>query len=161
MGSSSSLFLHRKEVIHPHVPVGIPCYDLTPIISPTFDVRLLCRLPIRLRVLPTLMVWRAVCTRPGNVFTATLLIRDYSRFQLHEVELQTSIRTENGFLRFAPPRRFASLCTVHCSTCVAQVIKGMMIWRHPHLPPIYIGSLLRVPILLLATKDKGCARCWT
>ena len=25
----------------------------------------------RLRVLPTPMVWRAVCTRPGNVFTAT------------------------------------------------------------------------------------------
>ena len=29
--------LHRKEVIHPHVPVGIPCYDLTPVIGPTFD----------------------------------------------------------------------------------------------------------------------------
>ena len=29
--------LHRKEVIHPHVLVGIPCYDLTPITSPTFD----------------------------------------------------------------------------------------------------------------------------
>ena len=27
----------RKEVIHPHLPVGIPCYDFTPIISPTFD----------------------------------------------------------------------------------------------------------------------------
>ena len=34
-------FLHRKEVIHPHVPVGIPCYDLTPIISPTLGIRLL------------------------------------------------------------------------------------------------------------------------
>ena len=31
------IFLLRKEVIHPHVPVGIPCYDLTPIIDPTFD----------------------------------------------------------------------------------------------------------------------------
>ena len=30
-------FLLRKEVIHPHVPVGIPCYDLTPVIDPTFD----------------------------------------------------------------------------------------------------------------------------
>ena len=30
-------FLLRKEVIHPHVPVGIPCYDFTPIISPTLD----------------------------------------------------------------------------------------------------------------------------
>ena len=28
-------------MIHPHVPVGIPCYDLTPIISPTFDAQLL------------------------------------------------------------------------------------------------------------------------
>ena len=34
-------FLLRKEVIHPHVLVGIPCYDLTPIISPTFDGSLL------------------------------------------------------------------------------------------------------------------------
>ena len=29
--------LLRKEVIHPHVLVGIPCYDLTPIICPTLD----------------------------------------------------------------------------------------------------------------------------
>ena len=26
---------------------------------------------------------------------------------------------------FAPPRRFASLCDRHCSTCVAQIIRGM------------------------------------
>lgn len=24
-------------MIHPHVPVGIPCYDLTPVIGPAFD----------------------------------------------------------------------------------------------------------------------------
>ena len=30
-------FLLRKEVIHPHVPVGIPCYDLTPITDPALD----------------------------------------------------------------------------------------------------------------------------
>ena len=33
----AQLSLPRKEVIHPHVPVGIPCYDFTPIIAPTFD----------------------------------------------------------------------------------------------------------------------------
>ena len=38
-----------------------------------------------------------------------------------------TIRTENGFMRLAPPRGLATLCTVHCSTCVAQVIRGMMI----------------------------------
>ena len=29
--------LHRKEVIQPHLPIRLPCYDLTPIIGPTFD----------------------------------------------------------------------------------------------------------------------------
>ena len=28
-------------MIHPHVLVGMPCYDLTPIISPTLDAALL------------------------------------------------------------------------------------------------------------------------
>ncbi len=31
------LLLLRKEVIHPHLPVRIPCYDFTPITNPTFD----------------------------------------------------------------------------------------------------------------------------
>ena len=33
--------LHRKEVIQPHLPIRLPCYDLTPIIGPTFDSCLL------------------------------------------------------------------------------------------------------------------------
>jgi len=64
-------------VIQPHLPVRLPCYDFTPITDPTFDGCLPCGLAHRLRVLPTFVVWRAVCTRPGNVFTAALLIRDY------------------------------------------------------------------------------------
>ena len=28
-------YLPRKEVIHPHLPVRIPCYDFTPIADPT------------------------------------------------------------------------------------------------------------------------------
>ena len=31
------LVLLRKEVIQPHLPVRLPCYDLVPIASPTFD----------------------------------------------------------------------------------------------------------------------------
>ena len=27
--------LQRKEVIQPHLPIRLPCYDLTPIIGPT------------------------------------------------------------------------------------------------------------------------------
>ena len=29
--------LLRKEVIQPHLPIRLPCYDFTPIIGPTFD----------------------------------------------------------------------------------------------------------------------------
>src|SRR6187399_3414393 len=31
----------RKEVIQPHLPVRLPCYDFTPITDPTFDGSLL------------------------------------------------------------------------------------------------------------------------
>ena len=37
---SVSLLL-RKEVIQPHLPIRLPCYDLTPIINPTFGSALL------------------------------------------------------------------------------------------------------------------------
>jgi hypothetical protein len=40
--TSFDFFLLRKEVIHPHVPVGIPCYDFTLIICPTLDGSLYC-----------------------------------------------------------------------------------------------------------------------
>ena len=33
--------LPRKEVIQPHLPIRLPCYDFTPVINPTFDAFLL------------------------------------------------------------------------------------------------------------------------
>ena len=36
--------LHRKEVIQPHLPIRLPCYDLTPVIKPTIGAVLL---PVR------------------------------------------------------------------------------------------------------------------
>ena len=47
--------LLRKEVIQPHLPVRLPCYDFVPIASPTFDSSLRKRLGHWLRVLPTFM----------------------------------------------------------------------------------------------------------
>ena len=38
--------LLRKEVIQPHLPIRLPCYDFTPIIEPTFGRALLA---VRLR----------------------------------------------------------------------------------------------------------------
>ena len=34
-------FLLRKEVIQPHLPIRLPCYDFTPVIDPTFGTVLL------------------------------------------------------------------------------------------------------------------------
>ena len=36
-GRRGAKWLLRKEVIQPHLPVRLPCYDFTPIASPTFD----------------------------------------------------------------------------------------------------------------------------
>ena len=48
-GKSVGTNLLRKEVIHPQLPLRMPCYDLVPIIELTF-------VPVRgLRVLPTLL----------------------------------------------------------------------------------------------------------
>ena len=35
-------FFPRKEVIQPHLPVRLPCYDFTPITDPTLDACLAC-----------------------------------------------------------------------------------------------------------------------
>ncbi len=48
--------LLRKEVIQPHLPVRLPCYDFTPIADPTFDSSPPCGLGHWLRVLPTFVV---------------------------------------------------------------------------------------------------------
>ena len=31
------ILLPRKEVIQPHLPIRLPCYDFTPITNPTLD----------------------------------------------------------------------------------------------------------------------------
>ena len=36
INNTSQTFLLRKEVIQPHLPIRLPCYDFTPIIKPTF-----------------------------------------------------------------------------------------------------------------------------
>ena len=51
----SLVVLLRKEVIQPHLPVRLPCYDFVPIADPTFDGSLPDGLGHRLRVLPTFM----------------------------------------------------------------------------------------------------------
>ena len=41
----SGTCLLRKEVIQPHLPIRLPCYDFTPVIAPTLDGCLLAVSP--------------------------------------------------------------------------------------------------------------------
>ena len=50
------LRLPRKEVIQPHLPVRLPCYDFTPLTLYTFGASLPCGLGQRLRVRTTRVV---------------------------------------------------------------------------------------------------------
>src|SRR6056297_3688612 len=82
----------RKEVIQPQVPLRLPCYDFTPVADLTV-----------VRCLPKVSARPSGETNShgvtGGVYKArerihrVMLLRDYSRFRLHGVELQTPIRT--------------------------------------------------------------------
>ena len=68
--------LHRKEVIQPHLPIRLPCYDFTPVINPTFDSA-----PLAVRLLASGVTDSHGVT--GGVYKARerihrgMLIRDY------------------------------------------------------------------------------------
>ncbi len=66
-----SAFLHRKEVIQPHLPIRLPCYDFTPVTGFTFDGSFpKVRSPAS-GASNSHGVTGGVVQRPGNVFTAT------------------------------------------------------------------------------------------
>ena len=117
--------LLRKEVIQPHLPIRLPCYDFTPIIGPTFGSALFryatdfgcCRLS-----------WcDGRCVQGPGTYS-----RQYADLPLLAIPTSCGrVAAHNSnwdyFWGFAPPYGLASLCNSHCSTCVAQDIRGMMI----------------------------------
>ena len=77
-----------------------------------------------------------VCKEQGRIHRA-VMTRDYYAFQLHEGELQPSIRTKARFRRLPPPFSVGTHCPNHCSPRVAQGIRGIRTYRRPLLPPVY------------------------
>ena len=116
--------ISRKEVIQPHLPVLLPCYDFTPVMKPTVDAVLLAVKQTSSGEPHSHGVTGGVYKTRERIHRG-MLIRDYQRFRLHAVELQTAIRTTIGFLGLASSHDFAALCSDHCMTCDALAIRAM------------------------------------
>ena len=113
----------KKEVIQPHLPVRLPCYDLAPVTNFTLGRSL------RLRTSGTLSFHGLT----GGVYKARerihrimadmrLLANPASRSRVAD-----SDPNYDRFLRSARRRRLASLCTDHCNTCVAPDVRAVLI----------------------------------
>src|SRR5690606_10561067 len=114
----------RKAVIQPHLPIRLPCYDFTPVMNLTVVGALLAvRRPASGGTHSHGVTGGVYKTRER--IHRDMLIRDYSRFRLHAVELQTAIRTTTRFKGLAPGRPLAALCPRHCITCEALPIRAM------------------------------------
>jgi hypothetical protein len=117
--------LPRKEVIQPHLPVLLPCYDFVPVTGPTLGSRLLAVgrptsgvadshdvtggvYKARERIHRTMADARLLATPPS-----------WSR-------VADSNPNYDALWRFATPRGVAAHCTRHCSVCVALDIKAML-----------------------------------
>ncbi len=126
-GRSSELppELLRKEVIQPHLPVRLPCYDFTLLTRHTLGGS-----PLAVEI-PT---WSASNSDgvTGGVYKARERIhRDFADSRLLAIPTSCSRVADcnpnwDRLLGFAPLRSLASLCTGHCSMCVALGIRAMM-----------------------------------
>ena len=123
---SKKAILPRKEVIQPHLPVRLPCYDFTPLTNHTFDTSL----PVRG------LAGGFGCNRLGwcdgrcvqgpgthspRRADPRLLATPTSRRRV-----AASDPNWGRLWGFAPARAVAAHCAGHCSTCAAQRIRGMM-----------------------------------
>ncbi len=119
--------LLRKEVIQPHVPVRLPCYDFATVISSTFDNYFLQK-----QVNTSASSVSDFHDVTGGVYK----VRERIHRSIADLRLlatptscrrfQPTIRTEDNFKGLAPDRSLATLCITHCSVCVAQGIKAML-----------------------------------
>ena len=69
-------FFLRKEVIQPHLPIRLPCYDFTPVISPAFDSSLFAVGPLASGITDSHGVTGGVYKTRERIHRG-MLIRDY------------------------------------------------------------------------------------
>ena len=90
-GRDSPTHLLRKEVIHPHLPVGIPCYDLVLIADLTVEEPISCEFRSSASGVANFAGLTGSVYKERERIHRNLMICDYYRFRLHEGELQPSI----------------------------------------------------------------------
>jgi hypothetical protein len=120
-GQSWAAPLPRKEVIQPHLPIRLPCYDFTPITPPTVDgvpAGFGCE---RLSWCDGRCVQGPGTHSPPRA-DGRLLAIPASRRRVAACD-----PNYDAVSGFAPARAVAPHCRRHCSTCVAQAIKAMRI----------------------------------
>jgi len=123
-------------VIYPHLPVGMPCYDLTPVTDSLLFPP--CRLSEDLNFRD---LTGGECKEQGHIHggmadppllaipTSCSRVPDYNP-------------NWGQVSRFAPSHDIASHCPAHCIIYDALDIRGMRIWHHPLLPLCYQSSIL-------------------
>jgi hypothetical protein len=115
----------KKEVIQPHLPVRLPCYDFTPVTNSTLGT-----LPQMVRVMTSGITSFHGVT--GGVYKARERIHRCMADQ-RLLAIPPSCRRVAAYnpnlervYRLASLHRFASHCLAQCSTCVAQGVRGML-----------------------------------
>ena len=119
-------FLLRKEVIQPHLPIRLPCYDFTPVINPTFD-----------NVLLAVRLLASGVTDSHGVTGGVYKARERIHRAMADARLLANPASWSRVADYSPnwdvifgicsPSQARFPLLRHCSTCVAQIIRGMMI----------------------------------
>ena len=123
---SGEVVLPRKEVIQPHVPVRLPCYDFTPLTLHTFDASAPLRGSAGGFGCRRLGWCDGRCVQGPGTYSPRradprLLATPASRRRVAACDPNWG-----RLLGSAPPRGVATHCAGHCSTCAAQGMRGMM-----------------------------------
>ena len=113
-----------KEVIQPQVPLRLPCYDFTPVIGHTVVTALFA---VRLATSGATNSHGVT----GGVYKAGTYSPRHSDPRLLAIPTSWSRVADSNpdydrLLRLASHRCVATLCTDHCSTCVALAVRAMM-----------------------------------
>ncbi|KAK8478164.1 hypothetical protein V6N11_059479, partial [Hibiscus sabdariffa] len=163
--TQQALALPEKEVIQPHLPVRLPCYDFTPVTSPAFGIPLLA-----VKVTTSGMASSRSVT--GGVYKARERIHCRGILNALATALHGSIRTAPsihrlrlgllGYLIPFAPLAFVSQCQCRPSRVLSPLV-FFPISTHFTAPPEIPSAptVLQLDALRPIIPDNACILCIT